>query len=903
MNSLHIEQLRRDADAYKATEEAKAREGHPPVQDPAMVIAWKDTDTATGAEGWIVIDKLLNGVAGGGIFMKPGASLQEVADIARNMSRKFTVTSPQIGGAKAGINFDHRDPRAQEVLRRFIQDNAYALREFWVTAGDLNTDDGFIERVVQGLGLPTCQATLGRKFAEATGQVDLSTQLARLIGIPAACEYFPLIEGAVGFGVATAVHFALNLHGAREARVVIQGFGAVGSSLAYYLQQRSCGGVPVGVAAIADADGVLLANPGTDLDIDALLALRATKVRDAKTAGAVAAAAYLSKNLVAVLRDEPDGGARFGTLVQTPLTLAEVVEAAMDRGHVDVVCPCALRYVVTENVVERVFGAGDAGGGTYRTPTILVCGANNPYGAVDAVTGVATEDKTHAVYRALIGAKVTVVPDWVANSGTAQLFHVGLSRDFGTDPCAAKILAACVAPITNFLNTAYKAHGGSNPVLLAHACEKLAAHRLAHPLPFVMAHGAGGGTAGGLSLSKYALPPAVGLPPADVRYAQLMAFASRIGCEVIQGAVEDGRELLQLLRECVNPVVYDGFEPSGRMHIAQGLLKSVMVREFTKAGFTFVLYVADWFAKLNNKMGGDMDKIKLLGQYFVEVWKSCGMPLDRVRFVWASELMGDEYWASVMTLATKVTHKRVQRCIEIMGRKAEDALTVAQCMYPVMQVTDMCFRGGMGVDVAQLGLDQRKVNMLAREESSTLGRERPPVVYSHPMLPGLIKGQEKMSKSNPDSAIFMEDSADEVVRKIGKAHCPPGSEGEDANPCLAYFKVIVFSLVPTVTVRDSRTNAVIGDYTSYSQLAAAYAGGAIHPLDLKQCLAAAINTLLEPTRRHFATNPEAIKLHAAVVAAMTEHAAAGGAAGGAVGGAAGGAAGADAGASAAEPSV
>jgi tyrosyl-tRNA synthetase len=160
-----------------------------------------------------------------------------------------------------------------------------------------------------------------------------------------------------------------------------------------------------------------------------------------------------------------------------------------------------------------------------------------------------------------------------------------------------------------------------------------------------------------------------------------------------------------------------------------------------------------------------------------------------------------------------------------------------------------------------------------------------------------------MSKSNPDSAIFMEDSADEVVRKIGKAHCPPGSEGEDANPCLAYFKVIVFSLAPTVTVHDSRTNAVIGDYTSYSQLAAAYAGGAIHPLDLKQCLAAAINTLLEPTRRHFATNPEAIKLHAAVVAAMTEHAAAGGAAGGAVGGAAGGAAGADAGASAAEPSV
>ena len=36
-----------------------------------------------------------------------------------------------------------------------------------------------------------------------------------------------------------------------------------------------------------------------------------------------------------------------------------------------------------------------------------------------------------------------------------------------------------------------------------------------------------------------------------------------------------------------------------------------------------------------------------------------------------------------------------------------------------------------------------------------------------------VQGQEKMSKSDPNSAIFMEDSAAEVKTKIKKAFCPP----------------------------------------------------------------------------------------------------------------------------------
>ena len=75
---------------------------------------------------------------------------------------------------------------------------------------------------------------------------------------------------------------------------------------------------------------------------------------------------------------------------------------------------------------------------------------------------------------------------------------------------------------------------------------------------------------------------------------------------------------------------YDGFEPSGRMHIAQGIMKSLNVNKITKAGGQFIFWVADWFALLNNKMGGDLDKIRVVGRYFVEVWKAAGMDLSNV---------------------------------------------------------------------------------------------------------------------------------------------------------------------------------------------------------------------------------------------------------------------------------
>lgn len=102
-----------------------------------------------------------------------------------------------------------------------------------------------------------------------------------------------------------------------------------------------------------------------------------------------------------------------------------------------------------------------------------------------------------------------------------------------------------------------------------------------------------------------------------------------------------------------------------------------------------------------------------------------------------------------------------------------------------MQCADIFF---LKADICQLGMDQRKVNMLAREYCDAIKRKNKPVVLSHPMLMGLKQGQEKMSKSDPESAIWMEDSAEEVRLKVKKAYCPPGEVA--GNPCLQYVRFV-----------------------------------------------------------------------------------------------------------------
>ncbi|WPT12903.1 Tyrosine--tRNA ligase 1, cytoplasmic [Picochlorum sp. SENEW3] len=315
-------------------------------------------------------------------------------------------------------------------------------------------------------------------------------------------------------------------------------------------------------------------------------------------------------------------------------------------------------------------------------------------------------------------------------------------------------------------------------------------------------------------------------------------------------------ELKNLLEKKPNPVAYDGFEPSGRMHIAQGVMKALNVNKLTKSGVTFRFWVADWFAQMNNKMGGDLKKIQNVGKYLIEIWKALGMDMDKVEFLSASEEINkrpDEYWTLVMDVARKNNLKRIIRCSQIMGRNETDELSAAQIFYPCMQCADIFF---LKADICQLGMDQRKVNVLAREYADDCRpKRRKPIILSHPMLPGLLQGQEKMSKSDPNSAIFMEDSELEVRTKIKKAYCPPGEI--EGNPCIAYVKHIVLPWNTEFEIERSDDNGGNKVYTDYDELVKDYTSGALHPGDLKPALAKALNRILQPVRDHFENDPQA----------------------------------------------
>ena len=241
--------------------------------------------------------------------------------------------------------------------------------------------------------------------------------------------------------------------------------------------------------------------------------------------------------------------------------------------------------------------------------------------------------------------------------------------------------------------------------------------------------------------------------PSKLSDEERFKIVKSVGEEII-----DEEELRKLLINNKMPICYDGFEPSGRMHIAQGIFRMVNVNKLTSAGCIFKFWIADWFAQMNDKMGGDMEKIRIVGRYFVEIWKAVGMKLDNVQFLWCCEEIDkspEKYWQLVINIARKNTLDRITRCSQIMGREEKGSLSAAQIMYPCMQCADIFF---LKADICQLGLDQRKVNVLAREYCDSIGQKDKPVIISHHMLSGLKKDQVKMSKSDPSSAIYMEDS-------------------------------------------------------------------------------------------------------------------------------------------------
>jgi tyrosyl-tRNA synthetase len=322
-----------------------------------------------------------------------------------------------------------------------------------------------------------------------------------------------------------------------------------------------------------------------------------------------------------------------------------------------------------------------------------------------------------------------------------------------------------------------------------------------------------------------------------------------------------------LLKEKKNPVAYDGFEPSGQIHIAQGLMRTITINKLTGLGIKFKIYVADWFAMLNNKLGGDLKKIRVVGEYFIEVWKACGLDMGMVEFVWASDFIKEnpDYWQTVLKLSTKATVNRVLRCGQIMGREEGTSNPSSQILYPLMQAADIHH---LGTDIAQLGMDQRKVNMLARELFPKIGLKAPVAIHHH-MLMGLQFNQSnkkgidrkvemKMSKSKPETAIFMTDTKEEIFEKFKKAYCPEKQEKD--NPVLEYAKYIIFEKFNKILIERPEKFGGNLEIKSYNELKRLFVAGKIHPLDLKMTIAKYINELVAPVTKHFEKNEKAKKL-------------------------------------------
>lgn len=250
-------QLRVPAGSVPPATPVPGRDGEPLIR-----LTW--TDPVTGARGYLVVHTLISDIATGGTRMRAGATMAEVEDLARGMAAKTAVFDLPVGGAKGGVDFDPKDPRAFGVLERFCQAMRPWLDAHWVTAEDLGVPQHLIDEVFAKLGLGQSYHAAIRRAA------DPEATLARVrAGLNAPASGGLLGDVIGGYGVAQACLAAAGSWGwaPTATTVAIQGIGTMGGGAAWYLHQAG-----MRVVAVADAAGTLYHPHG--LDVPALLDLR-----------------------------------------------------------------------------------------------------------------------------------------------------------------------------------------------------------------------------------------------------------------------------------------------------------------------------------------------------------------------------------------------------------------------------------------------------------------------------------------------------------------------------------------------------------------------------------------------------------------------------------------------------
>jgi len=343
---------------------------------PEVVFEWKDAYTE--AEGWVVINSLRGGAAGGGTRMRPGLDKREVESLAKTMEVKFTVSGPQIGGAKSGINFDPRDPRKREVLERWYAAVTPLLKHYYGTGGDLNvdeihevipiTEDNGIWHPQEGVFNGHYQPTEAQKV-KRIGNLRLGVvkTLEDSEFTPISLGQYKVADMITGYGVAESIKHFYKLYGGdiTKKRVIVQGWGNVGAAGAYYLAQMGAK-----IVGIVDRAGGLIKTEGLTFDE--------------------------VKNLFI----QKQGNALFSSEM---ISFEEANEKIWDV-EAEVFIPCASSRLITKDQVDRMIAAG---------MEVVACGANVPFADAEIFFGPISE---------YADQNLSVIPDFIANCGMARVF-------------------------------------------------------------------------------------------------------------------------------------------------------------------------------------------------------------------------------------------------------------------------------------------------------------------------------------------------------------------------------------------------------------------------------------------------------------------------------------------------
>lgn len=309
-----------------------------------------------------------------------------------------------------------------------------------------------------------------------------------------------------------------------------------------------------------------------------------------------------------------------------------------------------------------------------------------------------------------------------------------------------------------------------------------------------------------------------------------------------EGTVEviEEEELKEKLNK-ENPIAYTGYEPSGKIHLGHAIT-IMKLKQLQSLGFKIKILLADFHAYLNGK--GSLEEISKTAEYNKKCFQALGLAED-TEFILGSEFeTKEDYTNIVYKLATLTTLKRARRSMDMVSRD-DDNPKVASTIYPLMQTADMV---ALNTDIALGGLEQRKIQMLAREELPKLGFEAPVCIHT-PLLHGL-DGDAKMSSSK-GNFIAVDDNEKDIKNKINKSYCPKG-EVKD-NPMIEIAEHFVYPYQEKLLIERPEKFGGNLELTK-EELIKVYSEGNLHPMDLKNGISNYMIEFLRPVREYMEKN-------------------------------------------------